>query len=81
MNSEESEDLMNKCISDLEALIDNFFTTSETDALADATVSPEEFAKELIGVPEQRASAIRTGSSKGHVTQKCNHRPRNTSNS
>jgi len=37
MNREESDDLMNKCISDLEALVDNFSDTSEADALADAT--------------------------------------------
>ena len=34
---ERTEDLMNKSAIDLENLIDNFFGTSETDALADAT--------------------------------------------
>ena len=77
MNREESDDLMNKCISDLEFLVDNFFNTCEADALAAATVSPEEFTKGLIGVPEQRASEIKAGSSGGHATQKCLHRPRN----
>ena len=81
MNREESDDLMNKCISDLEFLVDNFFNTCEADALAAATVSPEELAKELIGIPEEPASAIRTGPSTGHEPRKCIHRSRNISNS
>ncbi len=34
---ERTEDLMNKSVSDWETLIDNFFNTSEKDALTDAT--------------------------------------------
>ena len=162
---ERTEDLMNKSVSDWETLIDNFFNTSEKDALTDATkngylvlptlnpflisvyfdmrqaqglpvvcfgsgdrtgpwivvassdpywlreayeavlavgsdvdtstlhrgsfsasmehcpVSLEEFAKELIGVPEQRASAVPAESSARHATRECIHRPRNISNS
>ena len=36
-NREGAEDLMNKSVSDLETLIDNFFNTPESDALTDAT--------------------------------------------
>ena len=50
-------------------------------AMENCTVSLEEFAKGLIGATEEPASAIQTGSSTGHATQECIHRPRNISNS
>ena len=46
-------------------------------SMENCTVSLEEFAQELIGVPEEPAFAIQPGSSTGHATQKCIHRPRN----
>ncbi len=56
-----------------------FHRGSFSASMENCTVSLEEFAKELIEIPEQRASAIQAGSSTGHAAQECIHRPRNIS--
>ena len=46
-----------------------FHRGSFSASMENCTVSLDEFAKELIGVPEQRASAVPAGSSGKHATQ------------
>ena len=58
-----------------------FHRGSFSASMENSTVSLEAFAKELIGVREQHASAVPAESSARHATQKCIHRPRNISGS
>ena len=58
-----------------------FHRGSFSASMENCTVSLEEFAKGLIALPEQGASAVPAASSRRHATRECIHRPRNISNS